>query len=223
MSSHANLEMKEKSSLSLEWGIAIGLAFVLLMFELVPASELGRLSTRTTDEEMEAVEADLAYDDTVEEQQEKVEEEQEDIEQETEDMVEELETETTLSLDEETTGLDTAQTVSQSDELEGSEDEGIGPPRFMPAEVLPTCTYRPVPEYPDIARRAGVEGTVVLWVHVDKNGQVRDVQLFQSSGVSSLDQAAQSAAWDTRWTPAQNNGVPVGVWTTLNYRFTLGQ
>jgi outer membrane biosynthesis protein TonB len=39
--------------------------------------------------------------------------------------------------------------------------------------------------------------------------------------VNSLDQAAMSAAWNTRWTPAQNNGIPVGVWTTVTYNFSL--
>lgn len=209
------------SSLNFEMGVAIGLAILIVFFELVPAGEMGRLSTRTSDSEMEAVETDIAFDDAVEEQEEEVEQEQEDIEQDTQDMVEEINQDITLSLDDDATGLDTVETVDQGEELNASQSEEMGPPRFMPAEVLPVCTYQPRPDYPDMAAQAGVEGTVTLWVYVAANGSVSDVRLYNSSGVNSLDEAAQSAAWSTRWTPAQNNGIPVGVWTTFTVNFTL--
>lgn len=209
------------SSLNFEWGIAIGLAILIVFFELIPASQLGRLSTRTVDSEMEAVETDLAFDDTVEEQEEEIEEEQEELEEETEEIVEEIQTDVTLSLDEQTEGLEEVTTVSQGDESVEEETEGTGPPRFMPAEVFPTCTYQPRPAYPAMALQAEIEGSVVLWVYVNSSGSVVDVQLYNSSGVNSLDQAALSASWNTRWTPAQNNGIPVGVWTTVTYNFSL--
>ena len=209
------------SSLNFEIGVVIGLAILILIFELIPSSEMGRLSTRTSDSEMEAVETDIAFDDAVEEQEEEVEQEQEDIEQDTQEMVQEISQDITLSLDADTTGLETVETVDQGDELNDSQSEEMGPPRFMPVEVLPVCTYQPRPDYPDMAAQAGVEGTVTLWVYVAANGSVSDVRLYNSSGVNSLDEAAQSAAWSTRWTPAQNNGIPVGVWTTLTVNFTL--
>lgn len=223
MSSRANSEFKEKSSMGMEWGVAIGLAFLLVLFELVPASELGRLSTRTTDSEMEAVEADIAFDDTVEEQEEEIEEEQEELEEDTQDLIEELQEEVTLSLSEDSIGLETVETVSTSESFEDDSDGGadIGTPMFTPVEVFPNCTYRPAPEYPDLARQAEVEGSVVLWVYVNTDGTVGNVVLYNSSGVGSLDQAAMDAAWRTRWSPAMNNGIPVACWTTVTYNFTL--
>ncbi len=209
------------SSLNFELGVAIGLALLIILFEMIPPSQLGRLSTRTSDNEMQAVEADLAFDDTVEEQEEEVEQQQEELQQETQDMVQEIDQDITLSLDADTTGLETVETVDQGDELEQSQSEEMGPPRFMAAEVMPQCTYKPPPQYPELAAQAGVEGTVTLWVYVASDGTVSDVQLYNSSGVNSLDQAALSAAWNTRWTPAQNNGIAVGVWTVLNYNFVL--
>lgn len=209
------------SSLNFELGVAIGLAILVILFEFIPASQLGRLSTRTTDSEMEAVEADLAFDDTVEEQEEQVQEQQEELQQETEEMVEQIDQDITLSLDADTTGLQTVETVEQGEELQQSQTEEMGPPRFMAVEVFPSCTFQPPPQYPDMAAQAGVEGTVTLWVYVSSDGSVADVRLYNSSGVNSLDQAALSAAWNTRWTPAQNNGIPVGVWTTLMYNFVL--
>jgi len=221
MSTKAENELKKMSSRGTEWGIVAGLAILLVFFELVPASEIGRLSTRTTDSEMEAVDADIAFDDAVEEQEEEVQEEQEELEQETEELVEELQTDVTISLSEDTEGLSTVETIAQSEELSSGQQEATGPPRFMPVEVVPVCTYRPTPSYPEMAAQAGVEGVVTLWVYVKTDGTVADVQLYNSSGLSSLDDAAISAAWNTRWTPAQNNGISVGVWTTLQYAFTL--
>lgn len=220
MSSHANSEFKEKSSRGMEWGIVIGLAFLLGVFELVPASEMGRLSTRTADSEMEAVEADIAFDDEVEEQEEEVEEEQEEIEEETEQLLEEIETDITISLSEDTTGLETVETVVTTESFERSGAD-MSTPCFTPVEVFANCTYQPRPDYPDLARQAGVEGVVTLWLYINTDGTVGAVQLYNSSGVTSLDNAAVNAAWGTRWTPAMNNGIPTTCWTTLQYVFTL--
>jgi len=214
-----NRSESRNSSLNFEMGVVIGLAILIVFFEFIPASELGRLSTRTSDSEMEAVEADIAFDDTVEEQEEEVEEEQEELQEETDEMVEELSE--IISLDEDVTGLDTVSTIEQAEELNQNETEEMGPPRFMAAQVRPVCTYQPRPEYPAMAAQAGVEGTVSLWLYIAADGTVSDIQLYNSSGVNSLDDAAMSIAWNTRWTPAQNNGIPVSVWTTLNFNFTL--
>ncbi len=221
MTTSAEKKSREGASLGFEWGIAIALALLIILFEFIPASELGRLSTRTSDSDMEAVEADIAFDDTVEEQEEEVEDEQEDVQEDIKEIVEELTL--TLSLSEDTVGLEEAVTIEQSEELEQTEEESeeMGPPRFMPVEVFPVCTYRPAPTYPDLARQAGVEGSVTLWIYVTSDGSVADVQLYSSSTVSSLDEAAMSAAWNTRWSPARNNGQPVGVWTSLTYNFEL--
>lgn len=220
MLTKANAALRDKSAQGFETGIAVGLAALILLFELIPASQLGRLSTRTTDSEMEAVEADLAFDDTVEEQEEQVQEQSEEMQQEALEMIQEIEV--TLSLSEDTLGLSQVSTFEQTEELsqQNGGDE-MGPPRFMPVEVFPVCTYQPMPAYPEMARQAGVEGTVTLWLYIKADGSVADVQLYNSSGVGSLDQAALSAAWNTRWTPARNNNVPVGVWTSLTYRFVL--
>lgn len=96
-----------------------------------------------------------------------------------------------------------------------------GPPRHMPVDVHPVCTYRPNPRYPSVAREAGIEGTVVLWVWVDTNGMAGDVAIYGSSGASILDEAAVAVAWNTRWNPAQLDSLTVGAWTTMQYTFEL--
>lgn len=201
-------------------GLLAGLVVINAFFQFVPASELGRLSVRTTDEALEAVDAFLPFDTTVEDQQDRVEDQQQALDNQIEEVIRDISPDVTINLNSDTLGLSTVGTIETNpDNLpDGSE---AGPPRFMPAEVFPVCTFMPAPTYPEMARMAGIEGTVTLWVFVSAGGNVEQVQLYASSGVSSLDEAAMNAAWNTRWTPARNNTVPAAVWTTLQYRFQL--
>lgn len=101
------------------------------------------------------------------------------------------------------------------------EEEKYGEPRFMPVEVFPVCVYQPPPVYPESARMEEVTGAATLWIFVKADGSVGAVRLYSSSGDERLDAAALEAAWNTRWTPAMDDGLRVGVWTTLQYRFVL--
>ena len=212
--------MTRSKDLGIEIGLLAGLIVLNLLFQFVPRSSIGRLSTRTFDTAMEAVDAFLPYDATVDEKTDEVLEEQTEIDEQVEEMIHEVTPDVVIALGPDTEGLSTVGTVETG--LSGGNDpEEIGPPVFMPVEVFPVCSYMPPPAYPEMARMAGVEGVVTLWVYVDAQGVVREVQLMQTSGVSSLDEAARSAALNTRWNAARNNDSPVGVWTTLRYNFSL--
>ncbi len=206
--------------MGMEIGLLAGLLFINILFQFIPGTELGRLSTRTHDDAMEAVDAFLPYDSSVDEKQDEVIEENIAIEEQLEQAIEQVTPDVTISLSTDTTGLSTATTIENFNPGGGTPEE-IGPPGFMPAEVYPNCTFMPPPAYPEMARLAGVEGIVTLWVYVDSEGTIQDVQLLNTSGVSSLDDAALAAVRNTRWTSAKNNGIPVGVWTTLRYNFSL--
>ncbi len=209
--------MTRSNGMGMEIGFLAGLLFINILFQFIPGTELGRLSTRTIDDVMESVDAFLPYDSSVEDQEKEIIEEKVVIDQQVEEFIQEV----TISLTTDTVGLSSVQTIENFTVDAGSVVEEIGPPGFMPAEIFPNCTYMPPPTYPEIARLAGVEGVVTLWVYIDKDGALRDVQLMNSSGVSSLDQAAMEAALNTGWSSARNNGLPVGVWTTLRYNFSL--
>jgi len=60
-----------------------------------------------------------------------------------------------------------------------------------------TCRRCPEPSYPASARRRGVEGTPKVAFYVDRDGNVSNVQLVQSSGDADLDAAAikQVSRW----------------------------
>ena len=76
------------------------------------------------------------------------------------------------------------------------------------------------PVYPDLARRARIQGDVVLHAIIDKDGKVAEVQIL--SGHPLLVQAAIDAARRWRYAPTVLNGNPVEVDTTITVPFALG-
>lgn len=86
------------------------------------------------------------------------------------------------------------------------------------ASVIATGT----PNYPKSARSKGHQGRAVVIVTVGTSGQVSSCQLSQSSGYSSLDQSALSAARRYRFSPAKNGlGQPVSVKKAIPFNFQL--
>ena len=75
--------------------------------------------------------------------------------------------------------------------------------------------------YPEIARKAGIEGRVIINVLVNKSGQVDSVTVLKSLGESGCDQAAINAVKAVQWRPAQYKGEPVSVWVGMPVIFKL--
>ncbi len=101
------------------------------------------------------------------------------------------------------------------------EEEALPPPdAFVPFEVEPKPTTPLRPEYPELARKAGIEGTVILRVLIDKDGRVRDVMVARKVG-AGLDEAAVEAIKRTTYTPAIQNNRPVAVWVAQTVVFRL--
>ena len=65
------------------------------------------------------------------------------------------------------------------------------------------------PIYPKLARRRGIEGTVVIMAEISPSGLVSSTSIKTSSGSNTLDTAAIRAIRDWRFTPATNNGSPI--------------
>jgi periplasmic protein TonB len=90
---------------------------------------------------------------------------------------------------------------------------------FVPVEEQPVPVERPIPEYPEMAIRAGIEGVVYVTILVDKTGKVRDAKVLK--GPEVLREAALAAAWKSVWRPAIQNHRPVAVWVAYPFRFKL--
>jgi TonB family protein len=85
----------------------------------------------------------------------------------------------------------------------------------------PTFANNRPPPYPVEAYRAGIEGEVLLRVHVSSTGQVESVSISRSSGHSILDVAARDAVKTWQGTPAQKNEQAVATVEYLPVRFQL--
>jgi protein TonB len=95
-------------------------------------------------------------------------------------------------------------------------------PVFTPYEVAPVLIKGTVNLiYPELLKKAGIEGTVLLWILIDEKGSVQKVQIFKSSGNTALDDAAVRAYSAARFTPAYSRDIPVKVWVQWPVKFTL--
>jgi protein TonB len=92
---------------------------------------------------------------------------------------------------------------------------------FWKVEVKPQPINIPVPDYPEMARQATIEGQTVVEALVDVDGSIVDARVLKSSGNQSLDASAISAARRARFTPAKQRDMPVRVWVSIPFRFSL--
>ena len=80
-----------------------------------------------------------------------------------------------------------------------------------------TRTVYVEPVYPEIARRAGISGVVILEAVIDPRGNVTDVNVLRS--IPLLDEAAMEAVRQWKYEPTLLNGVPVPIVMTVTVRF----
>jgi protein TonB len=86
--------------------------------------------------------------------------------------------------------------------------------------VPPELITKVQPVYPEIARKARVQGVVIVEAIIDKRGNVTDVRVLRGlpMGVS---EAATAAIDKWKYKPAMLNGRPVSVYLTVTVTFTL--
>ncbi|MBN1561814.1 TonB family protein [candidate division KSB1 bacterium] len=75
--------------------------------------------------------------------------------------------------------------------------------------------------YPEPARKAGVQGRVMVGVHIDAQGDVIATKIEKSLGDNGCDEAAVAAIEKVKWSPAKQRGKPVAVWVTIPVEFKL--
>ena len=95
---------------------------------------------------------------------------------------------------------------------------------FIPYSEAPVAinTHQVPLRYPELARRAGIEGTVHVAALVDKNGNVKHAYIRVESGANAgFEEAALEQAFKLKYIPALNNGIPVEVWIIYKVNFKL--
>jgi len=77
------------------------------------------------------------------------------------------------------------------------------------------------PLYPEIAKEAGIEGTVYIQFFIDEKGNVTEAYVQKGVPNTGLDEAALKAVKKSKWNPARQREKKVGVWQTVPVRFEL--
>jgi len=90
---------------------------------------------------------------------------------------------------------------------------------YVYVEELPEAITKVAPQYPDLAREASVDGTVMVQALVGKDGKVKDTRVVKS--IPMLDAAAVAAVRQWVFKPALSNNKPVAVWVAVPVKFTL--
>jgi protein TonB len=84
-----------------------------------------------------------------------------------------------------------------------------------------TCLYCPQPNYTDEARKAKLEGKILLRVLVDPDGKPQRIQILQGLGMG-LDERTEETIRTWRFSPARDaNKNPVATWVMIDTRFQL--
>lgn len=86
-------------------------------------------------------------------------------------------------------------------------------------DKAPEVVTAPLAAYPEMAKEAQIEGTVVLRLLVGRDGRVKDVVVMH--GINYLDAAAKDAALHRIYKPALSHGEPVSVWIDVPFEFNL--
>lgn len=93
-------------------------------------------------------------------------------------------------------------------DLPPSQSQGVVPGKLI---------KRVLPQYPDMARRAGVSGDVVMTAVIQTNGMLRQLKVV--SGSPLLREAALDAARQWRYSPYMLGGKPVEAETHITVSF----
>ncbi|HUA14529.1 MAG TPA: energy transducer TonB [Verrucomicrobiae bacterium] len=101
---------------------------------------------------------------------------------------------------------------------------GDGPPGIFPAGkmgvTIPLVIYSPEPSFSDEARKAKMQGTVLLLLVVGEDGRPYGIRVGQSLGMG-LDEKATEAVSHWRFKPATLNGRPVATQIAVQVDFHL--
>ncbi len=107
-------------------------------------------------------------------------------------------------------------------------DENLPPPPAPTQTVFevyevdepPQPIVQVQPEYPEVARKAGLEGRVIVAAIVDENGNVIQVNIHSSTN-SIFNEAALEAARKMKFKPARQKDIAVKVKVLIPFVFRL--
>lgn len=97
--------------------------------------------------------------------------------------------------------------------------QSVGARSISEKDAMARLAHRVEPIYPDDARRAQIEGTVLLQIAVGSNGSVASLKVL--NGPRALAPSAALAVRQWRYRPYLISGKPIPISTTVNIDFRL--
>lgn len=99
------------------------------------------------------------------------------------------------------------------------ETKGIGVDPGQGLDQAPEVVKAPTPVYPEFAKDAGIQGTVVLHALVGEAGNVERIEVLES--ITGLNESAMEAVRRWEFEPALRAGQPAAAWVTVPVTFHL--
>jgi protein TonB len=112
--------------------------------------------------------------------------------------------------------------ITKDLKVEAPKDQDPDMNAFIPVEKEPELVVAAKPDFPEVAKRAGVEGTVYVKILVDKEGKPKKAVVIKSS-TEIFNDVSIAAAMKCVFTPAIQNHQPVMVWIVMPFKFKLDQ
>ena len=76
-------------------------------------------------------------------------------------------------------------------------------------------------KYPEIAKKNGVQGRVVVKFLIKKDGSIEEIKIYRSRHPALDEEAIRIVKTFPKFIPGKRNGVPVDMWYTLPIDFKL--
>lgn len=108
----------------------------------------------------------------------------------------------------------------QAQSSDGTDDGYLAFAEVMPEPVNGMAELIKQVKYPEIAKKAGLEGKVFAMAYVDEKGNVTDVKIIKGIG-GGCDEEVISVLKKAKFKPGQNKGVNVKVKTSIPFQFKL--
>ncbi len=94
---------------------------------------------------------------------------------------------------------------------------------FIAVDELPSLIHCEVPNYPQLALEAGLEGTVYVKVLVSEDGRVLSAEVIRSDVLPAMEKAALEAAMRCRFKPARQQTTRVRASVVIPFHFRLDE
>jgi len=122
-----------------------------------------------------------------------------------------------------TVSISDTQVQSEAPATQKADDET---PAFIPYDEAPSPIggYAAIQKrltYPALAKKAGIEGKVVVYAFINEKGDVIKTKIAESLGNNGCDEAAVKAIKSVKWKPALSKDKNVAVWVAVPVKFTL--